>query len=333
VTRTRLGAALVVAVALAACGPSPSPSGPRVQVTIPEGGSLAAITDSLQVHGVITHPRWFRLLARLRGIDRSLQAGRYEFASPSPTGRVLDALFRGRRVLLRFTVPEGASLTQVYRLTENRLGHAADSLRAAAHDPTLLADFGIPATTAEGYLWPDTYTLDSTETPRELMRLMLTAFAEAWDPAWNPVLDTVGLTRHQVVTLASIIEGEARVEEERPVIAAVYWNRLRLGMPLQADPTVQYAIELATGERKTRLYEKDYAFESPYNTYRTAGLPPGPINSPGRASLAAVLHPADVPWLYFVAQPDGSHAFSRTYAEHLRSIRRIRAERGREVTP
>lgn len=323
-TRARLGAALAVVILLAACGPAPSPGGPPVQVTIPEGATLAAITDTLHSRGVITRPGWFRLLARLRRIDRSLQAGRYEFATPSPTPVVLDALRQGRRLHIRFTVPEGATLTQISRLTENRLGLAADSILAATHDSALLAAFDIPATSAEGYLWPETYTLDSTETPREMVQLMLTGFADAWDPAWNPVLDSLELTRHEVVTLASIVEGEARVEEERPVIAAVYLNRLRLGMPLQADPTVLYAIERETGERKTRLYEKDYGFASPYNTYQRTGLPPGPVNSPGRASLAAVLAPADVPWLYFVARPDGTHAFSRTYAEHLRSIRQIR---------
>ncbi len=326
-TPTRLGPTLALGLLLAACGSPPSPAGPPVQVTIPEGATLAAITDSLQAHGVITNPHWFRLLARLRRVDRSLQAGRYEFASPSPTTSVIEALHRGRRLRIRFTVPEGASLAQIALWTEDRLGLSADSVRAAAHDPVLLAAFGIPATTAEGYLWPETYTLDSTETPHELVRLMLSAFAQAWDPGWTRVLDSLGMTRHDIVTLASIIEGEARVEAERSVIAAVYRNRLRLGMPLQADPTVQYAIELKTGERKPRLYEKDYQFESPYNTYQKAGLPPGPVNSPGRASLAAVLAPADVPWLYFVANPDGSHTFSRTYAEHLRSIRRIRGNR------
>ncbi len=324
VTRTRLGITGALVVLLAGCTPAPSSGGPPVRVTIPEGATLAAITDTLHSRGVITRPGWFRLLARLRRIDRSLQAGRYEFSAPSPTRTVLDALRLGRRLRIRFTVPEGATLTQIARLAENRLGITVDSILVAARDSSILATFGIPATSAEGYLWPETYTLDSTETPRDLVRLMLTGFAEDWDPAWDPVLDSLNLTRHEVVTLASIVEGEARVEEERPVIAAVYLNRLRLGMPLQADPTIQYAIERATGERKTRLYEKDYRFASPYNTYLTTGLPPGPVNSPGRASLAAVLAPADVPWLYFVARADGTHAFSRTYAEHIRSIRQIR---------
>ncbi len=323
-TRTWLGATSVAVALLAACAPPPTPGGPPAQVTIPEGATLAAITDTLHSRGVITHPGWFRLLARVRRIDRSLQAGRYEFRTPSSARTVLDALREGRRLRLRFTVPEGATVSQIARLTESRLGLTADSIVAAAHDTALLASFGIPAPSAEGYLWPETYTLDSTETPRDLVRLMLTGFAEAWDSAWDTALDSLDLTRHEVVTLASIVEGEARVEEERPVIAAVYRNRLRLGMPLQADPTIQYAIEQETGERKARLYEKDYGFASPYNTYLRNGLPPGPVNSPGRASLAAVLAPADVPWLYFVARGDGTHAFSRTYAEHLRSIRQIR---------
>ncbi len=134
----------------------------------------------------------------------------------------------------------------------------------------------------------------------------------------------MGMSRVEVLTLASIVEGEALVNDERPIIAGVYLNRLRLRMPLQADPTVQYGMELKTGQRKQRLYTKDYKFPSPYNTYLNPGLPPGPINSPGTASIDAVLNPASVPYLFFVAGPDRRHVFSRTYREHLTAIRRVR---------
>ena len=141
----------------------------------------------------------------------------------------------------------------------------------------------------------------------------------------GPAARAQGIDRHAVVTLASIVETEAKVDSDRPLIAAVYRNRLRLGMPLQADATVQYAIQLATGSRKSRLYEKDYGFPSEYNTYLHPGLPPGPVGAPGSQSIEAVLFPAESPYLYYVARPDGSHVFSRSYAEHLRAVRRIQS--------
>jgi UPF0755 protein len=156
---------------------------------------------------------------------------------------------------------------------------------------------------------------------------MVTEFNRRWLPAWDRRLDTLGLTRHQLVTLASIVEGEARHDDERATIAGVYLNRLRRGIALQADPTVQYAIQVATGERKTRLLFKDLEIQSPYNTYLHSGLPPGPVNAPGLKSLEAALYPASVPWLYFVAGPDGYHIFSRTLEEHNRAIAAVRHDR------
>jgi UPF0755 protein len=154
---------------------------------------------------------------------------------------------------------------------------------------------------------------------------MALVFQQSWDSGWDARAKTVGLDRRELVTMASIVEGEARVDQDRPLIAAVYLNRLRRGMPLQADPTVQYAIQLATGERKTRLFERDYLFPSPFNTYLRPGLPPSPVGAPSVKSIEAVLAPAPVDYLYFVAGLDGKHVFSRTYSEHLRTVARIRA--------
>ena len=151
---------------------------------------------------------------------------------------------------------------------------------------------------------------------------MAEGFKSGWEPAWTARLDSIRMTQLQLVTFASIVEGEARADDERETIAGVYHNRLRIGMALQADPTVQYAILLATGRRKTRLFERDYQITSPYNTYLHPGLPPGPVNSPGRRSIEASLYPAKVPYLYFVAGPDGRHIFAKTYAEHSGTSRR-----------
>jgi len=153
---------------------------------------------------------------------------------------------------------------------------------------------------------------------------MVQNFQAAWQPGWTARLDTLNLSRNELLALASIVEGEARADDERETIAGVYRNRLRIRMALQADPTVQYAILLANGLRKPRLYQKDYLLSSPYNTYLHPGLPPGPVNSPGRRSIEAALYPADVRYLYFVAGPDGRHVFSRTYDEHLRNVAKMR---------
>lgn len=296
--------------------------GPVERVMVPPGATFAAVTDSLISHQVVGHRLWFKLLARLRRVDRSVKAGVYEFPRHAAAWGVLSKLERGDVLARRFTVPEGLSVRELAGLASTELGLSADSLIAAAHDPAIPAELGLPGPTMEGFLLPNTYQLPANVTARELVRIMGRTFQEQWKPAWTPRLDTLGLSLRQLVTLASIVEGEAAVDSEREVIAGVYHNRLQLGMPLQADPTVIYAIELQTGERKARLFLKDYQYPSIYNTYLHPGLPPGPISSPGLRSIQAALYPDSVPWLYFVARPDGSHAFSRNYDEHLAQVAR-----------
>jgi peptidoglycan lytic transglycosylase G len=320
---SRVGAAALLG--LAAC--SGSNAAPE-RVTLPPGASFAAVTDTLAAHGVIRGRRPFKLLARVRGVDRSVQAGVYEFPPGTSSWKVLDVLARGAAVSRKFTVPEGLTIPEIAALAAERLGVAEDTVLRAANDARAATAFlGYPVKSFEGFLRPETYMLPVETRGPELVRLMAEAFKAGWDPAWTRQLDSLGLTQLQLVTLASIVEGEARADDERETIAGVYLNRLRIGMALQADPTVQYALSLATGKRKPRLYEKDYQFPSPYNTYLHPGLPPGPVNSPGRRSLEASLHPAPVPYLYFVAGPDGRHLFARTYAEHLRNIAKLRRDR------
>jgi UPF0755 protein len=314
--------AVTAGALLAACsGTNPS----LERVTLPPGTSFSALTDSLTAHRVIGDRRWFKLLARIRGVDRSVQAGVYEFAPGLSASEVLDILAKGKAAARRFTVPEGLTLDDLATLAQERLGIPADSVLAAARDTAAVrATLGFPARSFEGFLRPETYTLPVDVGARDLVRIMADGFVRGWNPAWNARLDSLGMTQLQLVTLASIVEGEARVDQERETIAGVYHNRLRIGMALQADPTVQYAIALKTGKRKPRLYEKDYQFPSPYNTYLNPGLPPGPVNSPSARSIEASLYPATVPYLYFVAGREGRHVFSRTYAEHLRAIARVR---------
>jgi UPF0755 protein len=225
-------------------------------------------------------------------------------------------------------VPEGFTVADIAAAAEARLGLPADSIRAAATDSALLREFRVAGPSLEGYLLPETYFVSRLISARALVREMAELFARSWRPDWDAKATALGLDRHQLVTLASIVEGEARVDGDRPLVAAVYLNRIRLGMPLQADPTVQYAIQVTTGSRKPRLLERDYLFPSRYNTYLHPGLPPGPVGAPSVKSIEAVLAPAAVPYLYFVADLDGTHVFTRTYGEHLRAIARIRtAER------
>ena len=318
--RTFAGLALLVA----ACGGAPG-GALRERVTLPPGIVFAGVTDSLVAHGVVTHPTWFRVLARLRGIDHHVQAGVYDLPRGRSAWTLLDRLSSGRIATNRLTVPEGLTMTEVAALAAAELRIPVDSFLAAARDTSELRTLGLDGPTFEGYLLPETYYVPVGSTARDLVRMMGRQFLAAWQPGWDQVLARRGMTRRQAVTLASIVEGEARKPEERPIIAGVYTNRLLQGMALQADPTVQYAIELRRGKRKKRLFNKDYGFSSPYNTYLHLGLPPGPISSPGVQSLWAAVHPATVPYLYFVADSTGGHQFSTTYAQHVRTIRRIRA--------
>lgn len=307
---------------LAACGGTSG--APPVRVTVPLGANFSQVTDTLVARGLLTAPFWFRAFARLRGTDRQVKAGVYDLPPGSNPWHLLTALAEGRVATVRFTVPEGLTLVELADLVQARLGLPADSILALARDRGRISALAPDAPTLEGYLLPETYNLPVPATPTELVEAMTTMFQQQWKPAWNARLDSLKLTRTQVLALASIVEGEARHEDERATIAGVYSNRLRIGMPLQADPTVQYAIQQKTGERKKRLYFKDYAFPSPYNTYLNPGLPPGPVNSPGIHSIEAALYPATVPYLFFVAQPDGHHLFSRTLAEHNRNIALVR---------
>jgi UPF0755 protein len=318
------GAALLLVLA---CGGAPGGQGTPEIVVVPPGASLRTVADSLAAHGVIDSRFWFRTLARLTGASRRLQSGSYALARGAGARAALAAIRNGRTVLTRFTVPEGLTLLEIAELAERELRVPRDSFLAAARDPALLREFGVPAASFEGFLRPETYLLDPNPEARHLVRTMAEGFQAAWDPGWDAAAAAQGFDRLALVTLGSIIEGEAQADSERALIAAVYRNRMRIGMPLQADATVQYAIQQSTGRRKPRLYEKDYGTPSPYNTYLRRGLPPGPIGAPSSASLAAVLAPAPVPFLYYVAGPDGRHVFSRTYAEHLRAIRAVRAGR------
>ena len=312
----------VLFLAMLSCG-SPDPDAPRIQVTIPRGANFDSAMDSLAARGVVAHSTLFRLYARLRGLPRGLKSGVYSFRPEETWGTVIHALKIGRGVEVRFTLPEGWTLMETADLAERELGIPRDSLLRAARSPERLAQLGVEATrtaSMEGYLFPTTYVVAKGLRAQDLVRVMTQEFLSRWPAEWDARLDSLGWTRHQAVILASIVEAETRYAPDAPFVSAVYHNRLRRRMPLQADPTVVYAY----GGRLKRVYEKHLRIDSPYNTYLHPGLPPGPICQPGMASLRAALYPAAVPFLYFVAQPDGKHVFSMSYREHLRAIREAR---------
>ncbi len=304
-----------VAVIAVGCGGG---TGRPVRVTVPAGASLGVAADSLAHAGVIGSARVFRLYALVRHDDRKIKAGTYMLRRNSSYGATLDAIRGGKGLVHSVTIPEGYSLGQIVPLLVSKLGLSAESLGVAVRDTALLHRLDIPTETIEGYLFPDTYIFPEQTSARAAIAIGVRRFEQVWQPEWTTRLDTLGLSRHDVMTLASIVEKEARLPEERPVIAAVYLNRLRSHMLLQADPTVQYAL----GEHQNRVLYKHLEVESAYNTYKHPGLPPGPIASPGRASIVAALYPANVPYLYFVALPDGHHEFRNDFAGH-ESARRL----------
>lgn len=303
---------------LSACGPTPH--GSPTRVIIPRGASFGEAADSLGKAGLIGSRRLFRLYGRVMGGDRRIKPGTYLLKHGTPWGDIVSALNGGRGLLNTVTIPEGYSIQQITPLLARALFVPVGSVEAAVRDTALLARLNIPNPTLEGYLFPDTYAFPAGTTASQAVREMVRGFERRWKPEWDARLALLKINRNDLVTMASLVEKEARVPEERPAIAAVYYNRLRKGMLLQADPTVQYAL----GRHVSRVLYKDLAVRSRYNTYIHAGLPPGPIASPGAASLAAAANPADVPYLYFVAAADGHHEFRMTLDQHLNAIRHVR---------
>ena len=281
--------------------------------------------DSLEAAGVIGSAKLFGFYAKLTGKDRSIKAGTYIFDRSASWNEVIDALVAGKGIVITVTIPEGWDLKTIIPAVSKVMKVSEAALDSATRDTALIRRLEIPTPTLEGYLFPETYLLPEGSDALPIVRRLVAEFERRWKPEWNTQLQKIGMTRHQVVSLAAIIEKEARIATERPTISAVYHNRLKRGMLLQADPTVLYAL----GRHAARVLYRDLEVKSPYNTYRNVGLPPGPIASPGIASIEAALFPADVPYLYFVAHPDGHHEFRATLREHNEAVRQMRLLRRR----
>ena len=292
---------------------------PEQFVEIPAGAGAADIRQRLVDAGVVRDALTLRLAVRWTGASRGLQAGEYRFDRPMTAIEVVNKIARGDVYGQRITFPEGLTIREMAAIYESRgLGRAADFIEAS-RNTALIRDLDPMAPDLEGYLFPDTYTVGRTAVAAQLIESMVAGFRAAYpaEAAGRP--GDPPLTTRQLVTLASLVEKETGKPEERPVVSAVYRNRLRIGMPLQADPTVIYALQ-KTGTYDGNIRKDDLSINSPYNTYRNPGLPPGPIASPGKASLEAALRPADVGYLYFVSRNDGSHVFATTLSEHNRNV-------------
>ncbi len=288
-------------------------------VDIPKGTGTRAIAQMLANAGVIEHPAQFLLVRALRP-KAVLKAGEYRFDKPSSAWQVFDRIARGDIFFYALAVPEGNNIFDIAAALEREGIMDGREFLKAAQDPAPIRDLAPEAPSLEGYLFPDTYRITRHTTAEHLCRLMTGRFRKAWAEIAPPGADV-----HEAVTLASLVEKEARLPEERPLIASVFVNRLKLKMPLQCDPTAIYAALLEDRYRGT-IYRSDLESKQRYNTYQHAGLPPGPIANPGEQSLRAALHPADTHFLYFVALPDssGGHHFSNELAQHARAVEKYR---------
>jgi peptidoglycan lytic transglycosylase G len=287
------------------------------------GQGVKALSVMLYNKGIILHPIKFKLFARIRGYDKHVKAGEYKFSDAMTPEKILQIMVEGKVLLHRLTIPEGYNLRQIARAVEVAGLGTEDDFFKTATDPEFVQSQGIDAQTFEGYLFPDTYYFPINATPKDIIRTMIKRFREIFTSKWKERANVLGMTIHQVITLASIIEKEAGAAEERPVISSVFHNRLKRKMRLESDPTVIYGIEDYHGN----ITRKDLESPTPYNTYTMRGLPPGPISNTGVKAIEAALYPEDTQFLYFVSKKDGTHYFSTNFKEHERAVRRYQLGR------
>lgn len=320
---TLAGVAFVLVVAASAAGArwllSPAdPAGAQVVFKVAPGSSLGEIAHGLEREGLVRSADAVEWIARLRGQSGELRSGEYALSASQSPSEILEQLASGRMLSYQVVLPEGFNAAQIgARLAAEGLVDEAAFARAV-RDPAVIASLGFSAPSLEGYLFPETYLLPRGLPAEEIARILCQQFLVVWREI-EPLAQAQGLTQHQVVTLASIVEKETGVAEERALVAAVFRNRLQRRMRLESDPTVIYGIPDFDGNLRRRDLENE---GNPYNTYRIAALPPGPIASPGEASLRAVVNPAPSDALYFVARNDGTHTFSNNFREHSRAVER-----------
>lgn len=295
-----------------------SPYGKGGVVYIPSGDSLGHIAVRLSQAEIIRNPWSFKILVKLKGVSRKLQAGEYEFKPKISAEAVLEKLIKGERLVRRFTIPEGYNYRQIAKVLAGTGIASEAEVEQAFRDPNILKKLGFPATNLEGYLFPSTYEYNRGTSLGEVLNRMVESFKRQFTPEMKARIKAMGWTIPQVTTLASLIEKETAHPEERGLIASVFHNRLQSGMLLQSDPTIIYGLEDFNGD----IRWEDIRNPHRYNTYVHPGLPPGPIASPGTESIKAVLFPAESEYLYFVSKGNGFHHFSKTLAEHNAAVQK-----------
>jgi UPF0755 protein len=303
-----------------------SPGSPSLevrQVKVTAGMNAASVARLLAAERIVADADKFYLLCRLRKADQRLKAGEYAFLPLSTPGQILDQIVSGRAIIERVTLPEGSTVYDVARvLQEKGLASEKEVLRLVV-DGEFIKSNGIAASSLEGYLFPETYFFQRTQSDDAMLKMMLRQFRRHLPEGWEGRAAELGLSLHEIVIMASMVEKEAKVDFERPIIAGVFYNRLKEKMPLQSDPTAVYDMADFSGPITTTQLRR----QSPYNTYQNRGLPVGPICSPGAKSLKAAFYPEKVPYLYFVSNHDGTHQFSQTLVEHNQAVLRSRLKR------
>lgn len=303
-------------------------------ITIEQGSSTSVILGRLQREGILEGELPLKLWLRLIEPGRKFKAGDYAFKSPISPLQVINQLVRGDVATQQFTIPEGYNQYDVARVLAGLQGlkqpapAKPEDLLRLFKNVSLISDLDPAATTLEGYLFPDTYEYTANTTREQLTEAMVKRFRRVYSDDWQNRAAQLGMGTRQVITLASLIEKEAKVDAERELISSVFQRRLKLGVPLACDPTVIYAA-LVEGKYRGKIYQSDLDRDSAYNTYKRAGLPPGPIASPGRRSIQAALNPADTDYLYFVVDAtknDGSHKFSATSSQHEQAVQLFRKQ-------
>jgi UPF0755 protein len=287
-------------------------------VTIPAGATMSQVTDLLKAKGIIRSRALFTAVARWSGVDIHIKSGEYQFSNRMLPRDVLNKLIRGEQIKYSITIPEGLTLVRIAELYNEMELADKEKFTELATDPNFAASLGVEQENLEGYLYPDTYKFIRNLGERNIIRGMVTRFNEIYHDQFREREAELNFSRREVVTLASLIEKETAYSEEKPLIAAVFHNRLKRKMRLQCDPTVIYGLDSFTGKLKRR----DLKTYTPFNTYLIDGLPPTPIANPGINSIRAALYPADVDYLYFVSKNDGTHFFSATFSEHNRAVRK-----------
>jgi UPF0755 protein len=287
-------------------------------VMISSGQTFESVTRILYEEKIIRYPFKFKLFARIKGLDRSIKAGEYLLSSSMSPEKILETLVEGKVYLYRITIPEGYNLSQVASLLEEKGVIKGTEFLEAANDPTFTEKLGINAKNFEGYLFPETYFFPKNISPQKIISTMVNRFHVKFNPMWEKRPSDLTFSIHEIVILASIIEKETSIAEERPLVSSVFHNRLKKKMRLQSDPTVIYGVEDYDGN----ITRKHLITPTPYNTYTNSGLPQGPIANPGKATLEAALFPPESPYLFFVSKNDNTHFFSTNYDDHRKAVRK-----------